>query len=335
MKKVLTAKKSYLDKKSYSVVWRITEKCNFDCDYCGSHNNYAPVLPVEKALEIARWIPTIKTDYLDTGITGGEPTTYRGFRKVVKELVDGYNKNDRSGRIEISTNLTKSVDYYKTLIDICRNTKPELRFFISYHREFFDYDVMGRRITELKEYGGQFYPVAFMINTPMCVEEYKAFTSKYNIDCIPSKIFQRPWVAEGLEPNFEDGAEGGYVIMYKDGEEYLYENVSPDRIDGITRTELLVTEVGKKKTWVCLCYDSNISITSNGEIKPCVLHEEKTDFFDVKKREEAMKKKCVICRIGNCCDVRVPRYDISEYRKISNMKWKDIKENVKRRIDDS
>lgn len=83
-----------------SIIWNMTRKCNFRCEYCYFPHDNTPVtetLPVERV-----------TDFLDAtgepwvvGLTGGEPFIYPGFVEICQALTANH-------RIGVDTNLSVS-----------------------------------------------------------------------------------------------------------------------------------------------------------------------------------------------------------------------------------
>ena len=89
-----------MDGPENSIIWNMTRKCNFRCEYCYfPHDN----TPVTETLPVGRI-----TDFLDgtgepwvVGLTGGEPFIYPGFVDICEALT-------RNHRIGVDTNLSVS-----------------------------------------------------------------------------------------------------------------------------------------------------------------------------------------------------------------------------------
>ncbi len=83
-----------------SIIWNMTRKCNFRCEYCYFPHDNTPVtetLPVERITEFLDGTGETWT----VGLTGGEPFIYPGFVDICEALT-------RNHRIGVDTNLSVS-----------------------------------------------------------------------------------------------------------------------------------------------------------------------------------------------------------------------------------
>lgn len=87
--------------------WIITSKCNFNCPYCNRLNNQD--LTIEKIKEYIDVLTGLKCKYVH--LTGGEPTVRNDLVDIVKLL------KDKNIRVGLSTNGSKSFEYYQELIN--------------------------------------------------------------------------------------------------------------------------------------------------------------------------------------------------------------------------
>jgi len=90
----------------------LTDRCNFRCPYCmGVEEKYAHDLSLTEAKNIVKLWADDKLQ--NVRFSGGEPTIWRGLPELI-----GYTKSLGVKRIAISTNGSKSLDYYYSLMEV-------------------------------------------------------------------------------------------------------------------------------------------------------------------------------------------------------------------------
>ena len=96
-------------------LWRceliLTDRCNFKCPYCrGLRDDISGDIDFDVAKKTVQcWIDE---GLKNVRFTGGEPTLYKGLEDLVKMCKDGGVE-----RIAISTNGSRSMDMYRSLVD--------------------------------------------------------------------------------------------------------------------------------------------------------------------------------------------------------------------------
>jgi len=89
---------THMIKPTHNIIWNMTRKCNFRCEYCYFPHDNSPVtetLPVEK---ITAFLDGTGQNWT-VGMTGGEPFIYPGFVDICKALTEKH-------MIGVDTNLS-------------------------------------------------------------------------------------------------------------------------------------------------------------------------------------------------------------------------------------
>lgn len=89
--------------------WLITSDCNFNCPYCNRlEPRYIPDLDLIQVRKYIKILSDMKCKYIH--LTGGEPTTREDLIDIITLI------KEANIRVGISTNGSKSLEYYKELI---------------------------------------------------------------------------------------------------------------------------------------------------------------------------------------------------------------------------
>lgn len=117
------------DEPYYEFQLRITDYCNYDCEYChwkyGHHYN---IDDIENTITSA--IDCIDHTNFRIYFHGGEPTTHPKCRDVIKFI---FNMN-KSVIVELQTNLSVGHGYIQELIDDHKDNKLDIN--VSYHHKY-------------------------------------------------------------------------------------------------------------------------------------------------------------------------------------------------------
>ena len=141
--------------KTFNIKWRLSDQCNYRCSYClrAIHNDYRSIKQDEKKLcktasDITKmlnnteWIKKVKIDAI-----GGEPSIL-DLHKIFGYLV---KNNTKIVNINMTTNLSQSVEYYVTLHKFLADNNIRLSITASYHPEFENMDNYFNKIVEIKK----------------------------------------------------------------------------------------------------------------------------------------------------------------------------------------
>lgn len=144
------------------IKWRLTEACNFHCSYCIRRTMVQKSQELQQAQkdweickkvlpEVNRIIEELPGEKVKIDLIGGEITLF-----PLNELISGLTSSKLS-EINITTNLSASVNYFKQLIDYCASRKIKFSVTASYHAEFITLDTYITKMKELNEYISDYF----------------------------------------------------------------------------------------------------------------------------------------------------------------------------------
>jgi MoaA/NifB/PqqE/SkfB family radical SAM enzyme len=127
--------------KYFSITWRITTRCNYDCMYCPTKwHDSTGVLHDLTTLQSAWQSILSRTEHLNLpyklSFSGGEVTTNKNFLPFVKWLRQQHGSNIFS--ILLTTNGSASFNYYKKLFDSVDNVSFSFHSEHANEQRFFD-----------------------------------------------------------------------------------------------------------------------------------------------------------------------------------------------------
>lgn len=85
---------------SHNLMWNMTRKCNFACDYCYFPPDHTPVDEILDVDELVGMLDATGHEWT-VGLTGGEPLLYPDFVEICRKLTKGH-------RIALDSNLSVS-----------------------------------------------------------------------------------------------------------------------------------------------------------------------------------------------------------------------------------
>ena len=141
------------DNDLFVIKWRITHSCNLTCSYC-AHEKYRETYNencyIQKKLEdtakdISKLLDGIIQNKVKIDLIGGEPTIYN----IIK-ILDNISSS-KLKRIQITTNFTRPLSYYKELAEYLNTRNIELSLTASFHYQFFDMDIYFEKVKQLKD----------------------------------------------------------------------------------------------------------------------------------------------------------------------------------------
>lgn len=101
--------------------------------------------------EVNRIIEELPGEKVKIDLIGGEVTLF-----PLNELISGLTSL-KLAEINITTNLSTPVDYFKQLVDYCTSRKIKLSVTASYHAEFITLDTYITKMKELNERAGDYF----------------------------------------------------------------------------------------------------------------------------------------------------------------------------------
>ncbi len=146
-----------LDPADFIIKWRMTEMCNINCSYCIRQHGNAKKIDKEllkkqevRLHEVAGCISNFlnKTELSNVKIDliGGEVTLF-DLSKILFNL-----NTDKIKKIQITTNLTQPVSYFKNLVNILSEKGIGLSMTASCHYEFQSLNAYFDKIKVLQEF---------------------------------------------------------------------------------------------------------------------------------------------------------------------------------------
>jgi MoaA/NifB/PqqE/SkfB family radical SAM enzyme len=306
------------------ISWLITEGCNFKCWYCDFAKLKSPKIPsletinsiIDKIREISEFRHISKID-----LYSAEPTTISNLDVYLSKLVEMVSDN---GYIRIATNLSKTIDEYKKIIDSVLLHNKKFIISPSFHKEYINvYDFFDKINILSNIYKNTKFELSkptFMIHSEECIElahtlhntvgyEHNIF-SMYCIREIEDLEFEQIWDEKLFNKEKEK-----IIGIYKDND-YKYKDNDYTRFS-----------VFNFRKHICRCWSQNIVIHPNGDITPCISIKNlgKQNLFDDGIIDFIKNTENVICPSYKCfCDPGVPKYKMLEYNKLKEWTREDI-----------
>lgn len=130
----------HISTNEFNIKWRLTNCCNYRCSYCIRKNKvesrdylgYDEFTAINTTSDIAR---IVNENGKNTTITfvGGE-VSLLDMGEIFKRLIEGCGKYLKA--FNITTNGSRSVEYYNDLAKICRDNDIALNYVFSWHGQF-------------------------------------------------------------------------------------------------------------------------------------------------------------------------------------------------------
>lgn len=140
------------------IKWRLTELCNYSCSYCirkdSTQKIQSEAIQEQNALilnTVPDVISIINNRKLKTKINliGGE-VSLLDLPSILKSLFS-LQENNYISRISITTNFSRSINYYQTLITLCKKYNCEFTLTCSWHSEFMSLKEFIDKVIKLKK----------------------------------------------------------------------------------------------------------------------------------------------------------------------------------------
>ena len=235
------------DHEGVRIDWYIGKRCNYDCSYCGDflHDNFSShkSLPILKSV-IDNITSSISPESIRIGFTGGEPT-------VNPNLVDfcKYLKNIGIPFVAITSNGTRTVDYYKDLLKYISTIT------FSQHYEFSNTEEFIHKIREISASNPEI-TVQIMFNAnyfheaQKSVKFYKENKIQYTLRRIrevTSSSTAHLYTDEQLEWFFSEQqteiSKNNAIVFYKNKDDIETKELHVNEISGAVKN--------KFKGWTC------------------------------------------------------------------------------------
>lgn len=129
--------------KSCVIKWRLTDICNYHCSYCVRRDFIQEQSQLEKdfseclfaipdVIRIAKELNTINHKPIKIDLIGGEVSLFKNLGVLLESLY----KTPEIEKINLTTNLSNSVEYYLSLNEIALRYNKKLSITASFHYEY-------------------------------------------------------------------------------------------------------------------------------------------------------------------------------------------------------
>lgn len=265
LKKLISAKiypePEFEDK--LSVTFRVTEKCNHSCFYCGWHDNSVPLLPKEEIMFMFSQIKkySCKEKY-DLFLTGGEPTIYPDFIDLLNDLDMLF---DGKTWFSIQSNTNLSPRFYEQLV--AQNYSKKLKISASYqNHQVQDKEKWKQNIKTL--------------NDNKCLANVDLLLERQNVNEVKNMFYHLK--EEGIEtvlvpidedPTAKDDYQDLMDIQGTMGHvyEYKYDDGSTQYINDV---DVKMQKLNEYMFMKCDAGYQNIVLSANGDVSICSTHYE-------------------------------------------------------------
>ena len=120
------------DKDFLEIHWEILDGCNYKCSYCPIKDILdEKFAPIEKLKHAVDEVLKIDKKFYNFIIFGGEPTFYPNLNELIDYI---YSFDDKKITIQLVTNASKNLDYFKNLISGIK--KEFFNLIVSIHIEY-------------------------------------------------------------------------------------------------------------------------------------------------------------------------------------------------------
>lgn len=281
----------------YAITWEINTLCNYDCDYCDlygkevSHNT-------DKVVEFINYVGTLKNVKLT--LFGGEPSLHPLILTVLSNL---------KVKVEMYTNLSKSLSFYDKVIKI----KPDIELETSFHpsREKFDtfYDkvkYLSNKVSKLE--------IVYMLDTNYLTYKQDYLKIKELCSDSVSSIIAKVEHSDQKQLSEEDEA---WYLEEQSGEDITiaYEDNGETKTKETISNYLFANSLNHFKYFMCGCGVHNIFIAHDGLVYPCLDYRRRSvdPYFgihedDFKKEFKRISTKGIVCKMNSCSsELGVPK----------------------------
>jgi MoaA/NifB/PqqE/SkfB family radical SAM enzyme len=240
---------------SLKVEWNIGKRCNMDCTYCPSfiHDNFSPHTDINVLKSTVDSLISIGKP-LRISLTGGEPTIHPRIEELLEHMY-----LSRVSRVNITTNGTRAVDWYKD--------QPVSQYVFSLHFEFAGWDKIVDKIVKLKSVWDNEMLVHVMAHHDY-MDRVKHSVKVFEDNEIPYVIRRVRWNDDINErDSFNDSK---YIpqdlewILHKDAT--VKPNVVVDNDKLYHANDIIKLHLNKYKGWQCSIGLESLMVNWDGEV---------------------------------------------------------------------
>ena len=299
----------------FTVSWILARFCNYSCSYCWPYARSST--PDHQDLELyLNTLDSIKAQARANGFTdfhfsfsGGEPTAYKYFNKVVE-----YYANDELPEyqsIHMTTNLSPGQKWWANFIDNTRHLKRR-SITASYHAEFADEQEFGDKCLQLIE--GGVYVTINQVMVPEMFEELYERLERFaargiNVTLKPQSDPTASYVVHGysedqiarMQTGFPQQIKGQTIaqIELKDAQGVTYELDQAERFNAFG--------FNKFKGWTCNAGYQGCVIRENEVKRSYSCHDEPLGTLDGGFELFKAPSKCITNSCVSSADSKLPK----------------------------
>ena len=307
--------KTLLNGHLFTVSWILARFCNYSCSYCWPYARSST--PDHQDLELyLKTLDSIKAQARANGFTdfhfsfsGGEPTAYKYFNKVVE-----YYANDELPEyqsIHMTTNLSPGQKWWANFIDNTRHLKRR-SITASYHAEFADEQEFGDKCLQLIE--GGVYVTINQVMVPEMFEELYERLERFaargiNVTLKPQSDPTASYVVHGysedqiarMQTGFPQQIKGQTIaqIELKDAQGVTYELDQAERFNAFG--------FNKFKGWTCNAGYQGCVIRENEVKRSYSCHDEPLGTLDGGFELFKAPSKCITNSCVSSADSKLPK----------------------------
>ena len=307
--------KTLLKSHLFTVSWILARFCNYNCSYCWPYARSST--PDHQDLELyLKTLDSIKAQARANGFkdfhfsfSGGEPTAYKYFNKVVE-----YYANDELPEyqsIHMTTNLSPGHKWWANFIDNTRHLKRR-SITASYHAEFADEQEFGDKCLQLIE--GGVYVTINQVMVPEMFEELYERLERFaargiNVTLKPQSDPTASYVVHGysedqiarMQTGFPQQIKGQTIaqIELKDAQGVTYELDQAERFNAFG--------FNKFKGWTCNAGYQGCVIRENEVKRSYSCHDEPLGTLDGGFELFKAPSKCITNSCVSSADSKLPK----------------------------
>lgn len=221
-----------IDDTSSIVKWRLTRSCNYHCSYCAQfldagHKKHVWEQDMNRLKKIVRPLRkllkklpgSIKIDLL-----GGE-ATYMDIPWLIDHVY-----NDRIKVIHLTTNFSRSLKYFKDLVDYMHNKHIELLLTASYHHECANINTYFKKVEQYAKYIKKYPEATIRVETvdtpakdPTIIEDFVTRARLLGLVYLVERDIRDKKISTeercSLQARAAERKKDRFIVTYKDGSE--------------------------------------------------------------------------------------------------------------------
>jgi len=290
-----------------SIKWRLTDLCNYKCTYClrkyfigdtealAIKENWLRIVDVIP--DVARIINELPGN-VKLDLIGGECTIFN-LHYLLEELFKICG--EKLKRINLTTNMSQSADYYNDLTELCYKYNSEIGITCSWHYQFCSMDDFFEKFSKIKsptnQKGIRVECVSMINNQPEVEEIIRRCEDGGFSYFIERDLRASPETKEHLIAAASSQKKDRYKILYDNGEEQLYKT----RNDFLTSNKFFNKKYVEVKNYYCtrdydyVYIEIDYHIGRNSDSSNCKTKNNIKDFHPLKNPIKCLNFGCSMC----------------------------------------